>query len=59
MQSKAVKAVVMCDPERIPDKASQTKKVHTEGDLETPSKKIYYSFHLERNSDICLLNPLL
>lgn len=42
MQSKAVKAMVMCDPERKPDKASQTEKVHMEGDLEAPSKKTIY-----------------
>lgn len=42
MQSKAVKAEVMCDPERKPGKASQTEKVHMEGDLEASSKKTIY-----------------
>lgn len=41
MQSKAVKAVVMCDPERKPVKA-QTEEVHMEGGLEAPSKKTIY-----------------
>lgn len=42
MQSKDVKAVVMCDPETKSDKASQTEKVHMEGDLEAPSKKTIF-----------------
>lgn len=42
MQSKAVKAAVMCDPARKPDKASQTEEVHMEGYLEAPSKKTIY-----------------
>lgn len=36
-----------CDPVRKRDKALQTEKVHTETDLEAPSKEtIYYSFLL-------------
>lgn len=48
MKRKPVKAVVMCcDPVRKRDKALQTEKVHTQIDLEAPSKEtIYYSFLL-------------